>query len=89
MEKANIIDLTGKKVTDFITEGVIIMRGEHMYLKMGNHVTNTIYTFHIPMSLFCTLIKNRIIQKDVVSWTEADTEKNEKKKIRNTGGMFR
>jgi len=93
MNPNHIINLTGEKVTDFITEGIMVIRGEHIYIKLGNQIKNTVYMFHIPKTLFCTMVRNRIMQDDKTIWRDdyRDAKENEDDKDETPteiNGMF-
>ena len=67
-------------VSDFITEGVIIVRGEHIYINLTNPFGRNTYIFQLPKSLFCMMIKNRMIMKDISVW-KSRNEKEKKEEI--------
>ena len=75
-------ELKGEKInfvakTDFITHGFIQIIGEHVYLTLQNRLTLASYAFHMPKSLFCLMIKNRKIEKDIPEWIKDKKEKQE------------
>lgn len=52
-------------ITDFISQGLLYVMGDHhIYMQLTNHVSKKTYSFHLPMSLWCAMIKSRIIGID-------------------------
>lgn len=71
--------MTGIRISDFIIQGVIAVRGEHIYMRLDNPFSEDSYLFHLPKSLFCTMIKNRIIEKDESVWKKNEEKENKEK----------
>jgi len=73
--------------------GTIIVRGEHIYLGLSNSFSENSYSFQIPKSLFCLMLKKRIIVDDIVIWRNTKEEKSEeieenKKKFDKSEAMY-
>lgn len=70
--------MTDKRISDFIVSGAMIVRGEHIYIRFSNPFSEQSYLFHIAKSLFCNIIKNRIIEDDIPMFRDKNKEENEK-----------
>lgn len=56
--------MSDNRRADFITDGAMAVRGEHIYIRLTNPFIAKSYLFHIPTKLFCMIVKNRVIEKD-------------------------
>lgn len=73
--------MSHEHISDFITDGGMAVRGEHLYIRLSNPFIGRSYLFHLPMKLFCMIVKNRVIEQDEYVWKtkeEIEDIKNQK-----------
>ena len=69
--------MTGKIKTDFITSGLMIEEGDHIYLRFTNEHTQRNYIFHIAKELFLAILENK--QKTTGNYILKDNSVNKKR----------